>query len=180
MIVGPAKYMPIKILITGRPHSGKSTLIGKIINRFESRQGFITREIMVDGKRTGFEIVLANGDIFTLADTKATPSPYKLSRYFVRLDQLERAISRSESYDANDLLYLDEIGQMELFSDRFKDLTRRYLDSDNNFVGTLSNVYSDDFINELKTDPRIKIYHLTTDNRNDIESQVLKLLGIQV
>ena len=50
-----------KILITGPPRCGKSTLISKLTTHYEKLgreiRGFLTPEIKHDGKRIGFDVL---------------------------------------------------------------------------------------------------------------------------
>ena len=55
------------ILITGKPKSGKSTLLKKLIREIPSPHGFITNEMTENGQRYGFEIETSAGEKFTLA-----------------------------------------------------------------------------------------------------------------
>ena len=46
--------MQKNILITGKPKSGKSTILEKVIFGIPDKVGFITKEIRANGQRTGF------------------------------------------------------------------------------------------------------------------------------
>ncbi len=52
--------MGSKILITGPPRSGKSTLISRIIEYYSKKNyviyGFLTPEVRMGGKRVGFDV----------------------------------------------------------------------------------------------------------------------------
>ena len=51
--------MRLKIIITGAPESGKSSLISRFITHFGEKgylvRGFITPEVQEKGKRIGFD-----------------------------------------------------------------------------------------------------------------------------
>lgn len=165
-----------KILITGLPHSGKSTLLQKLLKDISKKQGFITTEIIERGERSGFKIVNANGKEEILASIKFK-TPYKVSRYFVSIDNLEKIIPTVSSFSKLDLLYIDEIGEMELFSKDFKSLLKNYLNAENVFIGTISKVYSDEFTKCLLHRSDIKLIEITPENREDSYLYLKKLLS---
>ena len=77
------------------------------------------------------------------------------------------------------MLYIDEIGEMELFSKRFEELVKRYLDSDNTFIATLSKVYSNELIKTIKKRDDVRIIEITRENRDkkfvEIKGELEKL-----
>lgn len=168
--------MKINILITGMPKSGKSTLLGKIIQKFENRVGFITNEVRKDGERIGFEIVTNAGEKSMLANIEFK-TDLKVSKYFVDIENLDLMISKVENFNQNDILFLDEIGQMELFSEKFKVLVEKYLDSTNICVATLSKIYSDKFIEDIKKRKDILLIEITEENRYEKEKYIETLLS---
>jgi nucleoside-triphosphatase len=154
------------ILITGMPRSGKSTLLKNVVLEFSNKVGFVTNEVRKDDERTGFEIELFSGKKIMLADVNFS-SPYKVSRYFVDLHNLDYVLPKITLFKDNDLLYLDEIGQMELFSDKFKEVVLKFLTSTNICLATLSKVYSDDFTQALKNRNDVILVEVTEGNRNE-------------
>src|SRR4030042_717191 len=118
------------VLITGLPRSGKTTILEEVIAKYKDKVGFITKEVLRDGKRTGFEIITNLGKRVMLADVNFKTN-YRVSKYFVDIKNLESIIPKISIFTEKDILFLDEIGQMELFSQRFKDLVLRFLDSEN-------------------------------------------------
>jgi len=154
------------ILITGMPRSGKSTLLKKVIKQFDHKVGFVTNEVRKDGERIGFEIETNTGEKSMLANVNFKTN-FKVSRYFVNIENLELMIPRVEDFKKDDLLFLDEIGQMELFSEKFKMLVKKYLDSQNNCIATLSKVYSDSFIEDIKKRSDIFLIEINEENRNE-------------
>ena len=166
-----------KIFITGLPHSGKSTLLNRIIENIPEKQGFVTLEIPGDdGRRSGFKIVTANGTEAVLASTELD-TPIKVSRYSVSVDNLDKVIPELSEVKPDDVLYIDEIGQMELYSDKFKELVKRFLDSNNIVIFAVSKIYSDDFIQELLSRPNVHLIEVTPDNREEAFSQIKHLLS---
>lgn len=167
--------MAKNILITGKPRSGKSTLLQKLIQDFSSKVGFITLEIPGRENRMGFEIqthlghkaVLAHVDLETL---------YKVSRYGVDIENLNSLIPEVSDFRENDLLYLDEIGQMELYSDKFRNLVIRYLDANNICIATISSVFEDSFTKLIKNRADVVVVELTLDTREEEERSLRKAL----
>lgn len=162
------------ILITGKPKSGKSTLLRKLINNISDKVGFVTNEILGDVGRLGFEIetyshkkkVLAHVDFETL---------HKVSKYFVNIQNLDELIPEVYSFQTEDFLYLDEIGQMQLFSDQFKELVLKYLSSPNTCLATLSSVFEDDFTKHIKARQDVIIVEISSEDR-DVKEKFLRQL----
>lgn len=159
--------MSKKILLTGLPHSGKSTILNRLLESFPCKQGFLTLEILEDGQRKGFEMVTAQGEKAFLATTDEE-TPYRVSRYFVNVQNLEKIISKTRDFSADDLLYIDEIGQMELCSEKFRDLVERYLCAGNTFIGAISKAYTDDFTEKILSRSDIELIEITPENREEV------------
>src|SRR3989344_1751408 len=103
------------ILITGLPKSGKSTLLESVVSKIPNKVGFLTREVKIDGARVGFEIESHTGNKSILAHI-AHKAEHKVSRYFVDVNSLNAIIPTVKEFQIADTLYLDEIGEMQLFS----------------------------------------------------------------
>lgn len=162
----------MNILLTGQPHSGKTTFITKLLKGVEEKKGFITKEIKEEGQRVGFQLVSSSGATATLAHINHK-SPYQVSRYFVDVNNLDRLIDPLFTFEPSQLLYIDEIGQMELFSDRFKELVLTYLNASNDFIGTVTNVYSDEFVEKVKQRDDVRIIEVTEDNRSMLADKIV-------
>jgi len=157
------------------PRSGKSTLLKKIIQQFDNKVGFVTNEVRKDGERIGFEIETNAGEKSMLANVDFKTN-FKVSRYFVDIENLDLMISKVENFEKNDFLFLDEIGQMELFSEKFKVLVEKYLDSTNICIATLSKIYSNEFIEDIKRRNDIFLIEITESNRDEKEKYLETLL----
>ncbi|MEI8143435.1 MAG: nucleoside-triphosphatase [Candidatus Berkelbacteria bacterium] len=168
--------MKKNILITGMPRSGKSTLLNEIIQKYDRKVGFVTNEIRENNERIGFEIITNEGRQAVLSST-TNVTEHKVSRYYVDISALDEIIPSVLSFNSDDLLYIDEIGQMELFSEKFKSLVLKYLDSPNTNVATISKIFSDDFIEMIKNRGDVVLVEIEESTRSEQFKFVLSLLG---
>ena len=174
--------LSLKILLTGRPGIGKTTALLKIVEMCK-RDGYrvggmITREVR---KRTriGFEIEdLATGERGTLASIYAPMGP-RVGKYRVVLEDLNRvgagAIERALRYA--DVVFIDEIGPMELYSRRFKEAVEAAFLSSKPLVGTIhirASRYP--FARGILERFRPEVYELTLQNRESVPSIVYRKL----
>lgn len=91
----------------------------------------MSREIRKEGIRVGFEIVdIETGETGWLAHVKNKSGP-KVGRYRVNLNDIEEIGAKAilNAVEKQDVIALDEIGPMELFSAKFKEASQRALDS---------------------------------------------------
>ncbi|HDM90060.1 MAG TPA: hypothetical protein ENG67_02500 [candidate division WOR-3 bacterium] len=118
------------LLITGRPGIGKTTLIKWAVEMARRLSipftGFYTEEIREKGERTGFRVIsLADGKADILA-LKGAESRFKVGKYGVFVDRFE-SIAIPAIKGSTLLVIVDEIGKMELHSERFKEIVRSLL-----------------------------------------------------
>jgi nucleoside-triphosphatase len=163
-----------KTLITGKPGVGKTTLVQKIIKRMGSvnMAGFCTSEIRCTGSRLGFELQGLNGGRRTLAHVEID-SQYRVGRYGVDKDGFEEFLKILDLLNPNvELIVIDEIGKMELFSNRFRNLVRDALNADKQVLATIA-LKGNDFIREIKQRLDIHLLEVTHANRNRLLEAIL-------
>lgn len=165
------------IFITGKPGCGKTTLIMEIIKELNlDAGGFYTSEIRKNNKRIGFEISSLSGkkEILAHQDFKSFP---KVSKYGVNLNNLEEIgiKSISKALEENKLIVVDEVGKMEMLSEKFKRVVITALDSKNKVLGTIKPT-PDPFTDEIKRREDTMIFHLTRENHQTIKKQIKDLL----
>ena len=156
----------IKLLLTGKPRSGKSTLLEKCIALSPQKQGFLSREILKDEQRVGFELIASDGQSVVMAHVDS-PSQLHVSRYGVNIDNITNFLRALPAIQSNSLLYLDEIGQMQLLTPAFPTIAMKYLDADNHFIGTITSVFRDETIDNILSRDDITLLNLTEENRED-------------
>ncbi|MBS3083748.1 SWIM zinc finger family protein [Candidatus Pacearchaeota archaeon] len=167
------------ILITGMPGSGKSTILDKVTAQYTKKVGFVTREIRKGKDREGFEIETHTGDKIVFAHVSFN-TKYKVSKYFVNIDNLESFLPKVSKFREDDILYLDEVGQMQLFSEDFKKIVLKYLDSDNISLLTVSKIYENEFTKSIKNREDVITVEINNENRdfqlNFIENLIKKII----
>lgn len=164
-------------LLTGRPGSGKTSLIKEAIAAMKGRAGgFYTEEIRGQGIRQGFRLVTLDGDSAILAHVDIR-SRYQVSKYGVDIVGFERvgvsALKRAEESSA--LVVVDEIGKMELFSAAFRDTVTRIIGSGKRLLGTIM-LSPDPWADAIKRRPEVRLVELTRANHPQILKQVLDWL----
>jgi nucleoside-triphosphatase len=162
------------IFITGLPGCGKTTLIKEILKELKiPAKGFFTEEIRKEGERIGFKIVTLSGKEGILAE-RGFRSPYKVSKYGVILKDLEEIGIKEieEGLKGNFLIVVDEIGKMELFSSKFKEVILKALDSKNKIFGTIIEK-ENPFCDKIKQRKDTKVFYLTRENREKVKKEIL-------
>jgi len=156
------------------PRSGKTTILRNVIEAIGPRVGFLTEEVTENGERVGFEVITHKGKRAMLASIHSG-SNLRVSRYGVMLEDFEKLIASLNKFSDKDTLYIDEIGQMELFSKALRVLVTTYLDAENLFVGTISKVYSDKFTEDIKSRGDVVVIDVTSENR-EAKKRILRQL----
>jgi nucleoside-triphosphatase len=166
-------------LLTGKPGIGKTRAIKRIIDALGTERcgGFYTEEVRVQETRVGFRLVTLDGQQGIFAHVDAA-SPLRVGRYGVNLDCLE-SLGLAALYEAmatKDLVVLDEIGPMELYSDRFKRAITDVLEGPRPLLGTIA-LKAHPCLDKMKQNERVEVYTLTVDNRNSIADQLTRIVN---
>jgi nucleoside-triphosphatase len=164
------------ILLTGRPGVGKTTVLTKVVNILKeegySVGGMISREVRENGVRVGFEILDSSSEKRGwLAQVNQITGP-QVGKYRVNLEDLENIGAQAISYAVEncDVVTIDEVGPMELLSEKFKDATRKALESTKLVIGVVHAKAQDKLINDAKKMKEAEIYTVTTENRDQLRT----------
>ena len=155
----------MKILLTGKPKSGKTTLLEKLLKDIKDKHGMIAIEVLEDGTRIGFDLQDDSGHTAILARTYRK-TDVSVGRYYVDAQSLNAFIEPLSTIAPRQLLYIDEIGHMQLYSEKFQKLVRTYLNAPNDYLGTICSIYAHPFIDEVKNRSDILLCMITPENRD--------------
>lgn len=164
-----------KTLITGRPGVGKTTLVTKIVERMRlvSTAGFYTTEIRSKGARMGFELHGLNGRHRTLAYVDFR-SEDRVGKYGVDRRGFEEFLEKLDLLAPDvKLIVIDEIGKMELFSERFRSLVMDVLNSEKDVLATIA-LEGEGFIREIKKRSDIRLIEVTQGNRELLAQEIVE------
>ncbi|MCK4779047.1 MAG: hypothetical protein KAT57_02620 [Candidatus Lokiarchaeota archaeon] len=176
--------MTEKILITGPPRCGKSTLISKLIEYYNNKKdytiyGFLTPEIRERGNRIGFNIVdIYSGKISQLARVGDFKTKYKLGKYNVFIQEFDKYIEDNLSLEEKtiDLIVIDEIGKMELFSDKFQNFIKNIFSLKISILATIGLKLSHPLKTYLLNLPSVLLLNLNKRNSQLVFEKVTSLI----
>jgi len=169
----------MKIVLVGKPRSGKTTIIKKLASFFlpEEIAGFYTEEILYNNERIGFELVDVKTGKRDLLAHKNISGLYKIGRYGVMVENLENFLKQINPGEKNArLTFIDEVGKMECLSEFFRKTVLQLLEKPSKVVFTAP-LKGTDFIEEFKQKPGLKKIYVTAANRELIFRTLLNKLS---
>ncbi len=166
------------ILLEGRPGVGKTTAAGALVKALRVRgvevTGFTTEEIREGGRRLGFRVESVSGESAVLAHVEL-PGPPRVGRYGVDLGALERVALPSIAASVG-VVVIDELGKMELASERFRDAVAALVERDLTIAATV-HAFPHPFTDELKRRPGVRTITITRRNRDALPEELAARLA---
>jgi len=162
-----------KVLLTGRPGCGKTTLIKRVVDKLAlPAGGFYTEEMREASVRVGFKLVTLDREeaVFAHVDFK---TPERLGKYGLDLSALDTVginVLR-KAVRARQLVVIDEIGPMEIRSAIFREAVNEALDSGAPILGTIT-ARSFPFTDAIKGRPDVTVIEVRPDNRKQLASEL--------
>ncbi len=138
--------------------------------------GMISCEVRKGGTRVGFEILdLNSGRRGWLAHVNQKSGP-QIGRYRVNIQDLNSigAEAISAAVESCDVIAIDEIGPMELFSEKFKDATRKALESCKLVVAVVHWKAQDRLIVEARKREDAELMTVTYENREKLPEAIVE------
>jgi nucleoside-triphosphatase len=162
-----------KILLTGRPGCGKTTLVRRVVQALaQPAGGFYTEEIRESRERVGFKIVTLDGKegVFAHANFKTQE---RLGKYGLDLSPLETIGIEAvcEAIRTGQLTVIDEIGPMEIRSAIFRDAVKETLNSGAPLLGSIT-TRPFPFTDAIKKRRDITLIEVRADNREQLVSEL--------
>jgi len=157
-----------KIGITGMPSVGKTQTLIKIIEKIES-SGYTFH--VVDWQTKEKEIFAHLN--FDQKD--------RVGKYGVDLSILEKigvsAVEKAINDEDVDIIIIDEIGKMEMLSEKFCEVVIDALDSDKPILVTLHKKSRTPLLQDIRRRDDIRILEVTAVNRNLLPYKIEKIMA---
>ena len=165
--------MKRKVLLTGRPGCGKTTLVRRVVKELaQSAGGFYTEEIRERGLRRGFKIVTLDGKegVFAHVNFK---THQRLGKYGLDLSPLETISIEAvrKAIREREVTVIDEIGPMEIRSAIFRDVVNEAFNSRAPLLATIT-ARPFPFTDAIKKRRDVTLIEVCVDNREQLVSQL--------
>ena len=168
------------LFVTGRPGIGKTTVLLKAAEGLKAKSyrvgGMISKEVRREGARIGFEIVnFGTGARGWLAHVEQHVGP-QVGKYRVNLEDLDSigADAILEASKNADVVVIDEIGPMELFSQAFRKAVSEALNSSKVVLAAIHHNARDPIIEAIKNRDDVFIATVDLENRNDLHNILIQ------
>lgn len=177
-----------KIGITGLPGVGKTETLIKVVKDLEESGykvgGMVTQTIVEKGERVGFYIMDWKTKKKRIFAHVNIDSPDRVGKYGVDLKALEEigipAIERAIIDEDTDVIIIDEVGKMEMLSEKFCKVVMDALDSDKPILLTLHKKSRSPLLQDIRRRDDIRILEVTPVNRNLLPYKIEKIMKDQL
>jgi nucleoside-triphosphatase len=163
----------VRVLIEGRPGSGKSTAAARLAELLRSEgvgvAGFTSGELRSGGRRVGFCIETLAGERGVLAHVELRGPP-RVGKYGVDLAAFERLALPAVAAPA-EVVIVDELGKMELASERFREAVNELFERDVAVVATVHTA-AHPFTDALKRRRDVERMALRRANRDELPARL--------
>jgi nucleoside-triphosphatase len=169
-----------RLLLTGRPGAGKTTVIRTVAMALTGRWGlggFYTEEVRGSAGREGFRLITFDGRRRLLAHVSFDARAGRVGKYGVDVAMLDQlAATALKMTRAVDVYLVDEIGKMECLSPRFVSAMRALFEAPAPVVATVAQ-RGRGFIAEVKQRRDALVWEVTASNRDALPERVVTWLS---
>jgi nucleoside-triphosphatase len=167
----------MKLLLTGPPGVGKTTLIQKVISQAERAFWVVCTEVRNEqGQRVGFEAETSTGLKGLIAHKHNISSDAMIGDYRVDPAAIDHLFAQPiKAAQANQFLIIDEIGRMQMLSSAFSSVIHGLFESEANFIATIR--YVDEWTKEFTNRLDVITIVLTPENRAEAEVALIAIVN---
>ncbi len=152
------------ILLTGKSWSGKTTLLKELISWIEKKEWILTEEILDESwGRIWFEIADSSWEKYLFTSKQKQSDILFANKHRIH-PEWAISLMNKFSYEQDDLLYLDEIGPLELQVPWFESFSNRLLNAPNFLLWTIrldDEMYP--YIQEVKKRDDVLVINISDD-----------------
>jgi nucleoside-triphosphatase len=171
--------LPPRLLVEARPGAGKTTALRRLAELLRGAGvpagGFVTEELRERGSRVGFAVESLDGRRAVLAHVDL-PGPPRVSRYGVDLEAFEGVALPALEPLRDGVVLIDELGKMELASERFRRAVDELLGRPVALVASVHRA-SHPVTDRLKRRRDVELIRLTAHNRDSLPALLAERLG---
>ncbi len=171
------------LILTGAPGVGKTTVLVRTVDALraqgESVGGMISSEAREGKIRVGFEILdLANGKQGWLAHINQKDGP-QVGKYRVNIGDLEEIGVKAivDAAEKCNVVAIDEVGPMELFSQRFKQAVKQVVTSKKLVLAVVHAKARDELISQIKEREDTAVFTVTLLNRDNLPGVLIEKIS---
>lgn len=168
------------LLLTGDPGIGKTSIVLKIVDELRTAGyrvgGMMSCEVRSRGTRVGFRILdVDDGERGWLSRAGQVRGP-RVGKYRVNMNDLEKIGVQGilKAVENSDVVIVDEIGPMEMFSERFEKAVRETVKSQKLVIGVVHWRLKNRLIDEIKQREDTEVFVVTLDNRTTLHQAIVK------
>ena len=136
--------------------------------------GIVTLEIRKAGTRTGFKIIdIESGREAPLATASTAPGP-RVGKYLVHVENMDTMAVEaiSKALEQGDVIVIDEIGPMELKSQKFINTVEKVLASEKPLLATIHYRLKHPLLDHIRSRRDAEIIEVTERNRDTLPAQI--------
>ncbi len=169
-------------ILTGAPGTGKTTVLQKIVDSLKASGitvgGMVSSESRKSRVRVGFEIIdLNSGKQGWLAHINQNAGP-QVGKYRVNLQDLDDIGAQAiiEATQKSQIIAIDEIGPMELYSQKFIQAVTLAFDSEKIVLAIVHAKATDLLVNSVKQREDAEIFTVTGANREILPDEITQTI----
>ncbi len=172
----------IKIGITGLPGSGKTYALLRVIEMLKEEEisigGMVDEPIEEDRKKIGFtvrNILTGEQQIFASTDIE---SKIMVGKIGVELEKFEEVGVKAikDAIEQCDIIVIDEVGKMEVESEKFVETVKEALEADKPMIITLHKKSRNPLLQDIRRRDDVRILEVTPTNRNILPYKIVRLM----